>query len=275
LETTVTILAWHNSPNIKAEVLNRMVQHRKADEIVRGVYQEIDPDLTFGYRGCLIGCTLPKQPISSESGSNSPFHGWHAEVEIQYGIEKSVGHLLDSIFEGLPDGRHAEFAVASIEAIPVGADLSTVPLRLMLDAMTLVKGAMASEDGKTTIGIDTVIELLRQTINGTKVSGDIWRSAAKVIEDENLLAPAGLHSLSIAARLAAAFAISPNGEYGQLAMRAMDRMGSAMRVHWAHGAQASLGYERLAAEASEKYWTWVADRILVHLSEAGSAVIKE
>lgn len=113
--------AWHGDPVLKAEVLQRMRAHRAADTIIQGLYQEIDPGLALGYRGCLIGCTLPADPIPDDHGPN-----WHRRVEREYGIPIGVAMVLDDLFELLPVAGCADFAVDSIEAIPVGADLSNV-----------------------------------------------------------------------------------------------------------------------------------------------------
>lgn len=84
------LIAWHNNPGLKTEVAARMAAHRAEDSIVQGLYQEAAPELATGYRGCLIGCTLPRQ---REEDS------WHERAEALYGIDRHVGRLLDRIFE--------------------------------------------------------------------------------------------------------------------------------------------------------------------------------
>lgn len=113
--------AWHGDPELKAQVVARMREHREKDEIIQGVYQEHgDGD---SYRGCLIGCTLPR--VAGMTYNERQGFDWHEKVEQEYGIPRGVASILDSLFEDQEDFESAAaFAVESIEAIPVGADLS-------------------------------------------------------------------------------------------------------------------------------------------------------
>jgi hypothetical protein len=148
------MLSWHNNPALKAGVLERMREHRRQDTIIQGAYQRFAPDKAIGYRGCAIGCTLPVQPeISIHHATREPMRpalGWHKEVENEYGIPSLFGHLIDHVFECLPKGEHAEFAVDVIEAIPVGKDLTVVAVKLLHDLQArhpvLTKGWMVATD---------------------------------------------------------------------------------------------------------------------------------
>jgi len=134
------MLSWHNNPALKAEVVERMREHRRQDTIIQGVYQRFAPDKAIGYRGCAIGCTLPVQPSIKIAGLfelATPWPGWHEMVEREYAIPLPLGYLIDSVFESLPQGEHAQFAVDVIEAIPVGKDLMPVAVQLLQD---LTKG---------------------------------------------------------------------------------------------------------------------------------------
>lgn len=122
---------WFGSEELKAWVLARMIKHREDDELIRGVYQEPDPDTPGGYRGCLIGCTLPKYVRGGSFGRVGYLipgvghvltgGGPERDVEALYGIRYKVACLLESTFEDADTFEEAaEFAVASIEAIPVG-----------------------------------------------------------------------------------------------------------------------------------------------------------
>lgn len=185
------IVAWHGDPALKAEVVERMRLHREHDEIVQGLYQLINPKYASGYKGCLIGCTLPPEPIPAHEHvalyhanggvePSSPAAGWHGRVEQLYGIPKTVGHLLDKIFENLPvdGGQHAWFAVASLEAVPVGADLTMVPSLLMLDILAHPERGFyqrAEEIERPAVGV--VAELYRQRIAGDEPSPQEWSNA--------------------------------------------------------------------------------------------------
>lgn len=128
--------AWHGSQELKDRIVARMKAHRKADDFIQGMYQEIFPDSALGYRGCAIGCALDKQPVRQLAGhcecgmcpteDNEPAAGWHYEFEDQFGIPSDVAELIDNRYEELRAPAHAAFAVDALEAIPVGADLSGV-----------------------------------------------------------------------------------------------------------------------------------------------------
>lgn len=134
MNTKQPLLAWHNDPELKREAVARMLQHRVEDSIIQEMYQEVDPDLASGYRGCLIGCTLPLQSVEGAI-SSSELLGWHEKVTKLYGIDTSVVFILERVFEGVTSGEAADFAVNSIVAIPVGADLSRIPYQLAYDTL--------------------------------------------------------------------------------------------------------------------------------------------
>ncbi len=93
--TSANTFAWHGDAQLKTDVLNRMRQHRAEDSIVQGLYQQSESNLATGYRGCLIGCTLPYYLPAVPEDTLTPDRGWHGAVEREYGIPRSVGHLLD------------------------------------------------------------------------------------------------------------------------------------------------------------------------------------
>jgi hypothetical protein len=119
--------AWFGSPELKAWVLAKMIQHRAWDEIIQGDYQT-PSDTPSGHRGCLIGCTLPKGAYYPDGfGYMVPGVGFvdgtgtrEDDVERLYGIPYEVGSLMERTFEHHEFDVAAEFAVASIEAIPAG-----------------------------------------------------------------------------------------------------------------------------------------------------------
>lgn len=163
------VTAWHNDPDLKAEVLARMIAHREADEIIQGVYQDLDPNLASGYRGCLIGCTLPKLKDRWSMSET-----WQELVEKYYGIPAAVGYLLDYTFESLDYGDHAAFAVNSIEAIPIGADLTAVPDLFVLE---LLAEAAKRLDGPAVAASAAVAELVQRRMAGDEPTDDQWNDA--------------------------------------------------------------------------------------------------
>lgn len=101
----MTMLSFHNDPDIKAKYLARVMQHAAADEIIHGKYWE-------GGKGCAVGCSI--------HSAN------HARYETELGIPIMLARLEDRIFEGMSNGRSKQFPVQFLSAIRVGADLSLV-----------------------------------------------------------------------------------------------------------------------------------------------------
>ena len=123
--------AWWGDPDLKARVVAKMKQHRAQDEFIQGDYQRTyGPDEAATYKGCAIGCTLPylsREEMKRRADPETNEFNWHKEVENEYGISRTVARLIDNAFEAHDDFESAgDFAVAVIEAIPVGADLSGI-----------------------------------------------------------------------------------------------------------------------------------------------------
>jgi hypothetical protein len=177
----MNMLSWHNNPELKSEVVERLRAHRAEDSIVKGLYQQIDPNLASGYRGCAIGCVLPRQTDGDALGLACD-DSWHSEVERRFGIPLALARLIDSLFEGLPtdDDRHAEFAVMVIEAIPVGADLSPVISRFLVDVLADPEHGVrqyTAEDSHQRRAVDVVADLLRRQL-AEEISREEWSEAA-------------------------------------------------------------------------------------------------
>ncbi|MDQ2713886.1 MAG: hypothetical protein M3Z08_03160 [Chloroflexota bacterium] len=105
------MLAFHNDPIIKDRYVARVKAHAAADEITQGTYWERG-------HGCAIGCVI---------------HGAeHIRYETELGIPRQIAYLQDRIFENLPLVEAKEFALAFLQAIPVGTDLSMVIPRFIV-----------------------------------------------------------------------------------------------------------------------------------------------
>lgn len=119
------VRAWHNDPQLKAETIRRMQEHREADALIQGAYyRNHSPE---GFRGCAIGCLVGSWEVWSKHGS------WHDAVEEIFGINFVIAYVIDDVFEALPSDKCADFAVEVLEAIPVGADLTSLASRFPLD----------------------------------------------------------------------------------------------------------------------------------------------
>ena len=99
------MLAYHNDPQLKQQILEQLQRHYDADEIVKGQYWE-------NGKGCAVGCTLHTDQ--------------HNEYETRFGIPVRLAHLEDVIFEGLPSADAKSWPIRFMSSINVGADLSAI-----------------------------------------------------------------------------------------------------------------------------------------------------
>lgn len=97
--------AYHNDPQIKADILSQLAAHREADQLIKGRYWRDG-------KGCAVGCTIH---------SND-----HAEYETRFGIPQMLARLEDCIFDGLPNEQAMAWPERFIGTIAPGSDLSRV-----------------------------------------------------------------------------------------------------------------------------------------------------
>ena len=93
--------AFLDSPEIQQKYITRLQQHYDADEIIHGTYWE-------NGKGCAVGCVL--------HSSN------HKQAENELGIPEWIMHLMDTIFEGMPNKNSKEFPLKLFRSIPRGFD---------------------------------------------------------------------------------------------------------------------------------------------------------
>jgi len=99
------MLAYHNDPKIKTDILSQLQEHAAADQIVKGHYWQDG-------KGCAIGCTIHSDD--------------HMDYETRFGIPIMLARLEDCIFEGLPNDAAKTWPIRFMSAIEPGIDLSTV-----------------------------------------------------------------------------------------------------------------------------------------------------
>ena len=112
------MLAFHGDQAIKDRHLERVLAHRRADEIAKGFYW-------MRGKGCAVGCTLEGHD--------------HRQYELELGIPVLFAYLEDAIFEGLPNERAKDFPARVLNAIQPARDLSRVPARFVAWLMNLLK----------------------------------------------------------------------------------------------------------------------------------------
>lgn len=113
------MIAFHGSSEIKNKYLERVKEHQRLDEIVKGVYFR---DGKPGERRmCGVGCTVHS--------------GDHTAYERELGIPQWIARLEDTIFENLPDERAKRWPYEILDAINVGADLQKIRIPFIVFLM--------------------------------------------------------------------------------------------------------------------------------------------
>lgn len=114
-ESKKELIAFHGDKKIRAKYLKRLTLHYNADEIIQGQGWE-------NGKGCMIGCTFNKYN--------------HSLFESKLGLPEELAHLVDKIFEGLPNDQAKEFPLQFYKAINIGADLSKVATKFKIYLLT-------------------------------------------------------------------------------------------------------------------------------------------
>ncbi len=113
--------AYKNDPAIKAQAVAEMQEHKRLDQLARGHYWEQRKN-----SGCAIGCMAGMETDGSA----------HAFVAKKLGLTEGLLHIVDNLFENIPDGEHLDWPLQFLEAIPVGANLDAVYPKYMLALAT-------------------------------------------------------------------------------------------------------------------------------------------
>lgn len=251
MTTTVPVLAFHGDQALRDATVARMRAHRKQDDFIQREYTLIlgrtdAPRL----RGCFHGCLTTEryaevEGITLRQADRRIGSGWHWETERLFGIPRAVGSLLDNTFEGLPAEEAGGFAVAVTEAIPVGADLTGICDRLILDVLADAEvGLWRAVDAgsKERAAVDQVTALYRRTFAGETVADEEWKQASRVAGQAQSAARNDPGLCSAAWYVASAVA------------QAADRYAAGVADSW--------------AQLTGNTWTWVADRLIHHITTA-------
>ncbi len=231
MKTTTTLRAFHGKAAIKKKYLARVAAHRKADEIISGVYWEEG-------RGCAVGCTL-------HSGS-------HAAYETELGIPTVLARLEDRLFEGLFRQSPAvakDWPERFLSAAKVGADLSMVwpkfALWLLVDKKLGVIRFAKKESTKS--AIQNVGALYQRWISGDKPESSEWESVRRAAAYTAAAADAAAYAAAAAAYASAA---------------------AADAAAYAYAAAADAAAYAYAADARKSHYLAMADKLIELIEEA-------
>ena len=138
--------AFHNDQAIKDKYLNRVLEHQKTDEIIKGVYWQKG-------KGCAVGCTIHDSD--------------HSKYETELGIPRWMARLEDRIFEGLPNERAMLWPVEFLNAVNVGSDLSKCLRPMLIFIVEFAKELAKSEKSKEVC--EGVLIELRKEVSDIKL----------------------------------------------------------------------------------------------------------
>lgn len=146
---------FHNDQSIKDKYVRCMKDHIAADELVRGVGFE-------NGKGCAVGCTLNNYQ--------------HSAFESDLGIPVWAAYLLDKLHENTSEDylyKDKKLALAFLEAVPVGADISSVKNKINIFILERNKSRVEALNhitpelkAKVIAAIDQCIELHTNYLNG-------------------------------------------------------------------------------------------------------------
>lgn len=153
-----TLRAFHGKQEIKDFYIARIRAHYEADEIIKDKCWE-------NGKGSAVGCTL--------HNSN------YSDYEKKLGISRDLAYLKDGIFEELPTERAEKFPLQFLQAIAVGADLSTILPKfmhwLLIDSEN---GAMSyAETTEAKAYVQGVADLYKRKIDGENIHRGDWEVA--------------------------------------------------------------------------------------------------
>jgi len=153
--------AFFNSTELKNFVIEQLNNHKKLDQIRQGVY------FVEG-KGCHLGCLTHCNEHSQQA------------ADYMFNIPIKVAYLIESVFEGLEAGQAEEWVTNSIQAIPVGADLSLVHHKL---AYWLLGPDSPASEGLRHDLVKSAIEEVRRlhglAASGQEVDFTVAESAAR------------------------------------------------------------------------------------------------
>lgn len=185
---------FYNDPDKKAELLQRAVDHRKADDLTQGTYllTQVDGD----FKGCAVACL--SVPVDRKArnrvlgglraaatrvygrtwGTTPAFNNETAQRILgrHYALPKWTVRLADDIFEALDVKRSRRWPERLVEALPVGAEIPASALHEAIHTGQItglvVHGGVATYDApewdwslEDDVNCDTAHEHAAETAN--------------------------------------------------------------------------------------------------------------
>jgi hypothetical protein len=148
---------------VKSFFLRRIQAHYRLDEIVKGKYWSDG-------KGCAVGCLVHSSNLQT--------------LVDTFGMPLQMAHLIDRLFESLPNGEAKSFPVRFVKATQPHTDLQLVLDRWYLALLSDPKmGAIAFADGIVRPAIQTVIDLYAEKVGGKNPPTAAWDAAREAAGD--------------------------------------------------------------------------------------------
>jgi len=242
------MLAYHNSEKLKKKVIDKMIAHRKADELIKGRYWQDG-------KGCAVGCLIECSD--------------HAQYESMFGIPQALARLEDCIFEGLPNEKAMQWPERFLCAINVGADLSRVVWEFLYWNLTenlILKDSDDEEAQEIIIQCRDAITCCADAIYPLTKSATAYAEAAYATAASAASATAYAEA---AAAYAEASAATSAAYASAAASAAVEEEASAVyAAEEASAAEASAVYAAEARGAKEECYARMADKLVELLKNA-------
>ncbi|MEV0399591.1 hypothetical protein [Actinoallomurus sp. NPDC050550] len=182
------IRAWHNRPELKAAAVGRLRAVQASGDFRKGGHAESEGRLHGGLHISLNAQRVAEEKSVSLSVVLAEDSGvdWLDESERRWGIPRVLGALLHQCLEQVPAQEARPFAVAALEAMPVGAYLRPVVAQWILELLGDESNGVRrhTADGSPQRGaVDQVIELYRRKLAGTHPAPSEWTAAARAAGD--------------------------------------------------------------------------------------------
>ena len=126
--TAPTPRAFVNTPVTKEQLIESLMRHQAADAFRPHRYWTANG-------GCAVGCTIHDFASGRESD--------HRAYQELFGIPGELARIEDFIFENIKPPRQRTWPIEFIEAVPIGATLSTAPQRCTLTILKDPRSTMA------------------------------------------------------------------------------------------------------------------------------------
>ena len=163
--------AWHNDVSLKTKMLQKAKEHREADEYSKGTYGRYEEG---EFKACSVGCSV--RDLDPER--NIEHLGDHEYLAEQLGVPLFITKIQDTIFERLSEGESMKWTERLFEAIPVGADLTSVMPRFLLSLMKRnIQNFDKEEDTEAYSAIEAVIKVLSDWVDAGSVDQEAANAA--------------------------------------------------------------------------------------------------